>query len=102
MSVRDDDVRKVAALARLGVSDREVEALTRELNGILAHMDILSAVDTGDADQRDEPASSSLLRADEGPSVALERPAESFAPLTRDGFFVVPRLDSHDDAGSAA
>ncbi len=103
MSVSREDVRKVAGLARLGVSDREVESLTHELNGILAHMDALSAVDTRHVERsRDVSTEDSALRPDEGPSVELQRPLEAFAPATRDGFFLVPRLDSHDDAGSAA
>jgi hypothetical protein len=53
------------------------------------------------------------LRADEGPSVKLERPISKIAPATRtldgasmaavvDGFFLVPRLATHEDAGDDA
>jgi aspartyl-tRNA(Asn)/glutamyl-tRNA(Gln) amidotransferase subunit C len=42
------------------------------------------------------------LRADDAPPVALRRARELFAPATRDGFFLVPRLATHGDAGASA
>jgi len=40
-----DEVRQIAALARLELSDAEVEALRGELRGILEHMDALAQVE---------------------------------------------------------
>jgi len=40
------DVRKIAALARLELSDHEVELFSKQLTDILAYADELSAVDT--------------------------------------------------------
>jgi hypothetical protein len=37
------------------------------------------------------------LRADHGPAAHLAARPETFAPLMRDGFFVVPRLATHED-----
>jgi hypothetical protein len=42
------------------------------------------------------------LASDHGPAVGLERAPASFAPVWRDGFFLVPRLATHGDAGAAA
>ena len=42
-----DDVRKVAALARLELSDAEVDRMAVELGGILDHIAALSELDTG-------------------------------------------------------
>jgi aspartyl-tRNA(Asn)/glutamyl-tRNA(Gln) amidotransferase subunit C len=39
------------------------------------------------------------LRTDEGPPIPLALPKESFAPAMRDGFFIVPRLATHEGAG---
>ncbi|HEY3885387.1 MAG TPA: hypothetical protein VGL62_09290, partial [Vicinamibacterales bacterium] len=39
-------------------------------------------------------------RADHGPPIPLERPIDAFAPLARDGFFVVPRLATHGGRSS--
>jgi aspartyl-tRNA(Asn)/glutamyl-tRNA(Gln) amidotransferase subunit C len=97
MAVTPDDVKHVAALARVGMTDERAAKFTAELNTILAHMDVLARVDTG----RMEPivgigAQTTPLAADERPSVPLEHPVESIAPAMRDGFFIVPRLASHE------
>jgi hypothetical protein len=40
------------------------------------------------------------MRSDvDGTSVPLAVPREAFAPEMRDGFFLVPRLATHEDAG---
>jgi len=100
MAVTIDDVRHIASLARLGVSDDRARPLVAELNTILDHMAVLSRVDTAGV----EPLStvlggteSATPRGDSGPSVALERAIGEFAPSERDGFFLVPRLSTHED-----
>lgn len=102
MAVTIDDVRHIAALARLGLTDERANALVGELNTILGRMDVLSKVDT----QGVEPATgigakSAPLREDAGPPIPLVRPIADFAPNSRDGFFLVPRLSTHEDAGDA-
>ena len=44
MSVTPDDVRHVARLARVGLDEQRIPSLVSELNGILAHMDVLQQV----------------------------------------------------------
>ena len=102
MAVSLDDVRHVASLARLGLSDDRAQSLVAELNTILEHMDVLSRVDTDGI----EPvagigAAGAPLRADAGPSMPLARDIEAFAPRSADGFFLVPRLPTHEDPESA-
>lgn len=99
MSVTRDDLLRMAALARIGVPEARVDALVRELGGILAHMEALAKVEPPAAatDDRRMP-----LGADEPGSVPLARPRESFAPLMREGFFLVPRLATHDDDAQGA
>ncbi len=46
MSVNAQQVRHVAKLARIAMSDAEVDALVPELNNILGWVDQLAAVDT--------------------------------------------------------
>ena len=45
MSVSEDDVRKVARLARIRVPDEELAALSTELGSILGWIEQLNAVD---------------------------------------------------------
>jgi len=46
MKLTDDEVRHIALLARLGISDAEVEKFREQLSNILENFDILSQVDT--------------------------------------------------------
>ena len=99
MAVTVDDVKHVAALARLGITDDRAEQFTAQLNTILGHMEVLSRVDT----EKLEPvvgvgAKTIPLQPDAGPPVSLERKIEEIAPAVRDGFFLVPRLSTHDTA----
>lgn len=96
MAVSEDDVRHMAALARLGLDASRVDALVVELNGILSHMEVLQAVDTSQAEDRPVDNAATALRADTGPQLPLARAREEFAPEMRDGFFIVPRLASHE------
>jgi aspartyl-tRNA(Asn)/glutamyl-tRNA(Gln) amidotransferase subunit C len=103
VAVTIDDVRHIAALARLGLSDDRAQSLVRELNTILEHMDVLSRVDTDGVNEVAGIGAAGLpLRPDSGPPIPLERAREDIAPRMRDGFFLVPRLATHDDAGAAS
>lgn len=97
-SVTEDDVRRVAELARLGVPDERLRELTAELGGILGHMRVLAKVDTA----RTTPAigisaGGTPLRTDQGPPLPLAVSRDRFAPRMREGFYVVPRLATHED-----
>jgi aspartyl-tRNA(Asn)/glutamyl-tRNA(Gln) amidotransferase subunit C len=92
-----EDVRHVATLARLGLSEQRALELTRDLNTILEHMTVLSRVDTSGVAEATTGDAGMPLRNDHGPPVRLAEPPESVAPEMRDGFFVVPRLSTHDD-----
>lgn len=95
MAVTEQDVRHVAALARLGLDDARVPALVAELNGILIHMDALQRVKTDGAPVTGVGAGGMPLREDGGPQYPLDHPRTQFAPAMRGGFFVVPRLATH-------
>jgi aspartyl-tRNA(Asn)/glutamyl-tRNA(Gln) amidotransferase subunit C len=100
MAVTSEDVRHVAQLARLGLPEDQLAAYVEQLNGILAHMDALQAVSSaGAADAAAALAPSMRLRPDDLGPVPLAIPPARFAPSMRDGFFLVPRLSTHEDAG---
>jgi aspartyl-tRNA(Asn)/glutamyl-tRNA(Gln) amidotransferase subunit C len=97
--VGESDVRHVAALARVGLDEARVQQLVHELNGILEHMDVLARVDTSQTTPFvAEQLEAMPLRSDEvGTSTSLSIPLEQVAPEMRDGFFLVPRLATHED-----
>jgi aspartyl-tRNA(Asn)/glutamyl-tRNA(Gln) amidotransferase subunit C len=97
-----DDVRHVASLARLGLTDERARELTRDLNTILEHMHVLQGVDTRGVDEvAGIGAAGMRLRQDGGPPTPLAEPPSAFAPEMRAGFFIVPRLSTHEGLDAA-
>lgn len=103
MPLTSQEVRHVAALARLALGDGEVAALTDELGRILEHIERLRECDTTDV-----PATAHALalaadrdaglRPDERrPSLAPET-AVANAPASRQGWFLVPRVVENETA----
>lgn len=102
MAVTIDDVRHIAMLARLGLTDERAAQLMRELNTILGHMDALAKVDTAGVQEAVAVGDRGLgLRADGGSPIPLARSIDGFAPALRDGFLVVPRLSTHESPEEA-
>ena len=101
MSVSEDEVRHVATLARLGLDETRIPTIAAELNGILAHMEVLSKVDTSIVGPvTGVGAAGTPLRVDGGNQIPLARPREAFAPAMREGLLIVPRLATHEDANA--
>ncbi|MGK2933657.1 MAG: Asp-tRNA(Asn)/Glu-tRNA(Gln) amidotransferase subunit GatC [Gemmatimonadaceae bacterium] len=98
MSIRPEDVRHVAHLARLAVDESRLPALATQLASILEHMEVLQQVDaSGVTPAAGVGAGGTPLRVDSGPPIPLERAIESFAPEVRDGLLIVPRLATHGE-----
>ena len=97
MTVTRDDVRHIASLARLELTEEEVDRFTRQLDAILGHAADLVASDRGDpvsppSEQRIMP-----LAGDAPGSDALHLPVAALSPAFRDSFFTVPRLLAMQD-----
>ena len=88
-----EDVRNVAHLARLQLSDEEVERFTQQLGEILAYVDQLNEVDTEGVEPMAHAIElSNVLRADE-PRDSLPREAAlGNAPQTDGKYFLVPQI----------
>jgi len=106
MAVTEIDIRKIADLARLSLADEEVPIMAAQLNSILAHMDVLTKVNTEesiDGVTSDVELSSGLkeagapLRGDAVAPVQMNTTAPLLAPESEDGFILVPRLSTHED-----
>jgi aspartyl-tRNA(Asn)/glutamyl-tRNA(Gln) amidotransferase subunit C len=93
MALTTEEVRKVALLARLELSEHEVEVQARHLNDLLLQFEALQALDVTGV----EPTSHSIpiynvFRDDHArPSLPREETLAN-APEARDGCFVVPRI----------
>lgn len=86
-----EQVLHVARLARLELSDEEIERMAGELSGILEHVDRISGLDLeGVEPTAHVVALENVLRADEPePSLPRDRALEQ-APDAVDGAFRVP------------
>ena len=93
MELSRDDVRKVADLARLKVTDGELDSLADDLRAIIGYVQILNEVDTtGVAPMVHAVELHNVLRADV-PVESLARPeALSNAPRTDGEYFLVPAI----------
>ena len=99
MAVTIDDVRHIATLARLGLTEPRAAALVHELNTILGHMDELAKVDTAGVQEAIGVGAEGLpVRSDSGIQYPLARSLDAFAPSLRDGLLLVPRLSTHESA----
>ena len=87
------EVEHVARLARLALSESELDALTVELGAILGHAAEVSAIDTASVPPTAHPLPLvNVLRADEPRAGADRDEVLAAAPAAEDGRFRVPRI----------
>ncbi|MCS7043817.1 MAG: Asp-tRNA(Asn)/Glu-tRNA(Gln) amidotransferase subunit GatC [Bryobacteraceae bacterium] len=96
MKITEQEVRYVAALAHLELSDEEVKRMTQDLDGILAYVDQLRQLDTEQVEPMAQvlfPGSeNATLRGDEPHEPLAQEDALANAPLSGAGQFKVPRV----------
>lgn len=98
MAVTEKDVRKIADLARLSLADTELPTITAQMNSILAHMDVLTRIDTSSVELDAGIRIGGMpLREDRVAPIPMNTTAPMLAPDSRDGFILVPRLATHED-----
>ncbi len=93
MSLDHATVRRIARLARLEVSDTEVESYVDELNNILDWIDQLSEVDTENVPPLTRVVDMQLpKRRDEIADGGVRDDILANAPRSAAGYFVVPKV----------
>lgn len=87
------DVRYVAKLARIQLTDDEVERFGAQLGDLLAHADALNALDVSSVSATAQILQSRNVERDDivGPSLDRETVLGQ-APRRQGGFFRVPRI----------
>ncbi len=92
--ISEAEVRHIANLARLGLSDEEVERMGGQLGAILDSIEQIGELDLGDVPPTANPLNlTNVLRPDEPRRCLPQERALSPAPETIDGLFAVPRID---------
>jgi aspartyl-tRNA(Asn)/glutamyl-tRNA(Gln) amidotransferase subunit C len=93
MSVTSDQVRHIAKLARIGMSDAEIDALVPELNNILGWVEQLSEVNTDGVEPLTAVIEQKLrLRDDTVTEGDIRNDLLANAPEAQHGFFAVPKV----------
>ena len=93
MSLSDDQIRRLARLARIALQPGEIAAVGSRLNRILDLVGQIQAVDTAGI----EPMSHALdvvqrLRPDEVTETDRREPYQSVAPAVEEGLYLVPKV----------
>ncbi len=93
MSVNTEQVRHIAKLARIAMSDAEVEAMVPELNNILGWVEQLGEVDTDGVEPLTAVIDQKLRLRDDAVTDGNIRDAVlANAPAAEHGFFAVPKV----------
>ncbi|MCW2592382.1 MAG: aspartyl/glutamyl-tRNA(Asn/Gln) amidotransferase subunit [Mycobacterium sp.] len=88
-----DDVAHLARLARLTLTDGELDSFAGQLDAILAHVGAIQAVDVTGVEATDNPLKSvNVTRPDVVAPCLTQDEALAAAPKAVDGRFAVPRI----------
>lgn len=91
--ITPDDVRHVARLARLDVTDEEIELFAVQLDAVLDHAQDVEALDTAGVPPTAHPLPLVNVLRDDVPGPSLDRDEVlAMAPAAEDGRFRVPRI----------
>ena len=88
-----ETVRKVAKLARLKLSESEVERFTGQLGAVLGYVDVLNELNTEGVEPLAHPLEIVDVLRDDMPKASLPREAAlSNAPKSDGKYFLVPQI----------
>ena len=100
MSLTLKDVQHVAALARLGLTDEEMETLRDQLSSILEHIEVLNRLDTNDISPTAQViAVDNVMRDDSVQPSLRQDTVTTLAPRSHNGFIAVPAVLGGGDEG---
>ena len=93
MSISEQDLARVAELARIRLDDATVADVTRRIRDILAMIDQMQAVDTDHVLPMANPLDATQrLRDDEVTETDRRERFLAIAPATEEGLYLVPRV----------
>ena len=96
MKITELEIRRVAELANLALTEDEIVRMTQDLDGILTHMDKLNELDTSNVEPMaqvlSESGETATLREDVEHKPLGNTEALANAPVAGQGYFKVPRV----------
>jgi aspartyl-tRNA(Asn)/glutamyl-tRNA(Gln) amidotransferase subunit C len=93
MALSEDQVRHVAVLARIGLTDEQISTLAGELSGILEHIEKIGELDLEGVEPMAHAVDvENVMRPDQNRAGMTQAEALMNAPAAEDGAFVIPRI----------
>ncbi len=93
MSIERADIEKVANLARIAISEADIEETTDRINRILQLVDQLQAADTANVEPMAHPMDAvQRLRPDTVTEPDRREEFQKIAPAAADGLYLVPKV----------
>jgi aspartyl-tRNA(Asn)/glutamyl-tRNA(Gln) amidotransferase subunit C len=93
MTLALDDVKRIAHLARIEVSDQEAAEYLKQLSGIFALVEEMQAVNTAGVEPMAHAQEvTQRLREDAVTETDLHAAFQAVAPQTEDGLYLVPKV----------
>lgn len=91
--IKKEEVKHIAKLARLGLSEKEIEKFQKELSSILDYIEKLEEVDVSGTEATSHPFSAeNVMREDEAVEKKNSRELVDSAPDTKDKYFKVKSI----------
>jgi aspartyl-tRNA(Asn)/glutamyl-tRNA(Gln) amidotransferase subunit C len=93
MAIEQDEIAKIAELARIRISPQQMGDVTQRITEILHMVDQLQAVDTADVEPMANPLDAvQRLRADEVTEQNHRDAFQAIAPAVENGLYLVPKV----------
>jgi len=93
MSLSNDEVEKIAYLARLQIDAGDIAQYAQDLSGILALVEQMEAVDTTGVEPMAHPQDVTQRLRDDAVTETNQRDKfQKIAPLTESGLYLVPKV----------
>lgn len=93
MSLSNEQVERIARLARLAISDAEIASTRAKLDGIFGLIEQMQAVDTSGVEPMSHPQELAARLRDDAVTEDNRRDAfQRIAPQTEAGLYLVPKV----------
>lgn len=93
MSLSDNEVSKIAHLARIAIEDDKIHEYAQDLSNILDLVEQMKQANTDDVEPMSNPMDATQrLRNDEVTAINEREKFQSIAPATEDGLYLVPQV----------
>ena len=93
MTIKQEDIKKIAELAKIRIADEDIGEVTGRITAILGMVDQLQAADTANIQPMANPLDATQqLRADSVTEHNRREAFQAIAPAVENGLYLVPRV----------